>query len=88
LRFASAVDVVPNNPATVNLATLEVVRFINRTSPDGINRYGSRELLPKIIRRLEDVTGLDVKAPGFPDEMVDDEPEEAGYEVTPERGAR
>ena len=52
---------------------------------DGIERYGPRELSPNIIRRLEDATGLDVRAPGFPAEMVDDEPEEAGYEVVPKR---
>lgn len=52
---------------------------------DGIDRYGPRELSPNIIRRLEDATGLDIRAPGFPAEMVDDEPEEPGYEVTPSR---
>lgn len=50
---------------------------------DGIARYGERELSPNIIRRLEDATGLSILAPGFPEEMSDDEPEEAGYEVTP-----
>lgn len=53
---------------------------------DGIDRYGSRELSPNIIRRLEDATGLQVLAEGFPAEMVDDEPEEPGYEVVPTRG--
>ena len=48
---------------------------------DGIKRYGEREYSPNILRRLEDATGLNVTAPGFPAEMVDDEPEEAGYEV-------
>lgn len=48
---------------------------------DGIDRYGLRELSPNIIRRLEDATGLDIRAPGFPPEMTDDEPEEPGYEV-------
>lgn len=48
---------------------------------DGIDRYGPRELSPNIIRRLEDATGLDIRAPGFPPEMTDDEPEEPGYEV-------
>jgi 3-hydroxyisobutyrate dehydrogenase len=50
---------------------------------DGIERYGERELSPNIIRRLEDATGLSILADGFPDELVDDEPEEAGYEVVP-----
>ena len=49
---------------------------------DGIKRYGPRELSPNIIKRLEETTGLDIRAPGFPSEMVDDEPEETGYEVT------
>ncbi|MEM7189621.1 MAG: NAD-binding protein, partial [Pseudomonadota bacterium] len=53
---------------------------------DGEARYGSRELSPNIIRRLEDATGLDITAPGFPPEMLDDEPEEPGYEVIPNRG--
>lgn len=50
---------------------------------DGASRYGAREWSPNIIRRLEDATGLSILAPGFPDEMIDDEPEEAGYEVIP-----
>ena len=48
---------------------------------DGIERYGSRELSPNIIKRLEDATGLDIRAPGFPPEMTDDEPEQAGREI-------
>lgn len=50
---------------------------------DAIARYGERELSPNIIRRLEDATGLDILAPGFPSEMLDDEPEEPGCEVIP-----
>jgi len=50
---------------------------------DGIASCGERELSPNIIRRLEDATGLDIRAPGFPAEMTDDEPEEPGYEVVP-----
>lgn len=48
---------------------------------DGIARYGPRELSPNIIRRLEDATGLDIRAPGFPAKMVDDEPEAPGAEI-------
>lgn len=50
---------------------------------DGIRRYGERAQSDDIIRRLEEATGLDIRAPGFPAEMVDDEPEEPGYEVIP-----
>ncbi|MEL7107185.1 MAG: NAD(P)-dependent oxidoreductase [Pseudomonadota bacterium] len=48
---------------------------------DGADRFGPRAQSDDIIRRLEDPTGLDVTAPGFPAELVDDEPEEPGYEV-------
>jgi 3-hydroxyisobutyrate dehydrogenase len=62
---------------------LELSPLINQIFADGIDRYGPRELSPNIIKRLEDATGLDVTAPGFPPEMVDHEPERAGYEVVP-----
>ena len=48
---------------------------------DGIERYGSRERSPNIIKLLDDATGLDIRSPGFPPEMTDDEPEEAGREI-------
>ncbi|MEM8630842.1 MAG: NAD(P)-dependent oxidoreductase [Pseudomonadota bacterium] len=52
---------------------------------DGIDRYGPGELSPNIIKRLEEATGLDIRAPGFPAEMMDDEPEEPGAEVVVSR---
>lgn len=48
---------------------------------DGIARYGAREFSPNIIKRLEEATGLDVTASGFPATIVDDEPEARGQEV-------
>ncbi len=53
---------------------------------DGQARYGSREWSPNIVRRLEEACGLDVTVPGFPAEIVDDEPEEEGFEVIVRRG--
>ncbi len=35
-----------------------------------------------VIRRLEEQTGLDIRAPGFPPELLDGEPEQPGHEVT------
>ena len=64
---------------------LEMNPLMIKIFQDGIARYGERELSPNIIRRLEDATGLDIRAPGFPPEMTDDEPEEPGYEVIPNR---
>ncbi|MES0882771.1 NAD(P)-dependent oxidoreductase [Roseibium sp. SCP14] len=64
---------------------LELSPLLNRIFEDAVERYGPRELSPNIIRRLEEATGLDVRAPGFPPEMLDDEPEEPGYEVVPKQ---
>ncbi len=50
---------------------------------DGIARYGPRSQSDEIIRRLEEATGLSITAPGFPAELVDDEPEAPGHEVIP-----
>ena len=37
----------------------------------------------RIIERLEDASGLSILADGFPTVLVDDEPEEEGYEIVP-----
>lgn len=69
--------------AEANDVPLEISPLMLEIFNDGIERFGERELSPNIIRRLEEATGLKVSAPGFPAEMVDDEPEESGYEVIP-----
>ena len=61
--------------------SLELAPLLIEIFKDGIARYGEREFSPNIIRRIEEPTGLDVRADGFPDEIIDDEPEEAGYEI-------
>jgi 3-hydroxyisobutyrate dehydrogenase len=48
---------------------------------DGAARYGGGAWSDDIVRRLEEATGLSITAPGFPAELVDDEPEERGAEV-------
>ena len=64
---------------------LEVSPLLRQIFEDGQERFGPREWSPNIIRRLEEPTGLDVRAPGFPAAILDDEPEEPGYEVVPLR---
>ena len=52
---------------------------------DAAARYGPREWSPNVVRRLEEATGTSVLAPGFPAEMIDDEPEVPGREVVVSR---
>ena len=68
-----------------NNVPLEISPLMVDMFKDGIAKYGEREFSPNIIRRLEDQTGLSVLADGFPAEILDDEPEEPGYEVVPNR---
>ncbi len=62
---------------------LELSPLLVSIFEDGIARYGARELSPNIIRRLEEAVGVEIRAPGFPPEMSDDEPEAPGAEIVP-----
>ncbi len=64
---------------------LELSPLFMEIVADAAERYGMREWSPNVIRRLEDATGVEVLAPGFPAEMVDDEPEVVGQEVVVNR---
>ncbi|MBI1416094.1 MAG: NAD-binding protein [Limimaricola sp.] len=64
---------------------LEISPLMVSIFEDGIRRYGPRAQSDRIVERLEEATGLSILAPGFPAEMIDDEPEEPGYEVVPLR---
>ena len=48
---------------------------------DGLKRYGPRVWSSMVVKRLEDDCGEDLRADGFPEYLVDEEPEEPGYEV-------
>lgn len=63
---------------------LELSPQIISIMQDGQARFGARAQSDRIIERLEQATGLSVLADGFPEALVDDEPEEIGYEVRPE----
>ena len=64
---------------------VELSPLIVKIFKQGEADYGSREFSPNIIRRYEEPLGLKVLGTGFPADMVDDEPEEPGYEVVPRR---
>ncbi len=64
---------------------LEISPLLVSIFRDGESRYGGREFSPNIIRRLEEASGVEVLAAGFPAEIVDTEPAEPGYEVVPPR---
>jgi 3-hydroxyisobutyrate dehydrogenase len=64
---------------------LEISPLVLGIFQDGQRRYGPREFSPNIIRRLEDACQVQVMGQGFPAQITDDEPEQAGYEVLSRR---
>jgi 3-hydroxyisobutyrate dehydrogenase len=60
---------------------LEVAPLMLHIFENGLTRYGPQEWSPNIIRRLEEACGVEIRAPGFPPEVVDDESECPGFEV-------
>jgi 3-hydroxyisobutyrate dehydrogenase len=60
---------------------LEISPMVIDIMRDGQEQFGERAQSDRIIERLEKVTGLSILAAGFPENLVDDEPEEIGYEV-------
>ena len=64
---------------------VELSPLIVKIFKEGEAAYGPREFSPNIIRRYEEPLGLKVLGTGFPADMVDDEPEEPGYEVVARR---
>ncbi len=61
--------------------SLELSPLMIEMMTDGQDRFGVRAQSDRMIERLEQATGLSITAPGFPTELVDDEPEERGHEV-------
>jgi 3-hydroxyisobutyrate dehydrogenase len=71
--------------ADIHDVPLEISPMIIEMISDGQKRYGTRAQSDRMIERLEEATGLEIRAPGFPQDLVDEEPEERGYEVVPTR---
>ncbi|MDE0928274.1 MAG: NAD(P)-dependent oxidoreductase [Acidimicrobiales bacterium] len=60
---------------------LELSPLLVQIFEDGRKRYGDDEWSPNIVRRLEEAAGVEVRAPGFPAQMIDDETEAPGVEI-------
>tara|TARA_Y100001970_G_scaffold274035_1_gene373166 strand:- start:9083 stop:10024 length:942 start_codon:yes stop_codon:yes gene_type:complete len=60
---------------------LEISPFILNIFKDANKKYGSRAWSSMVVKRLEDKFKINFRAPNFPEEIVDNEPEEKGYEI-------
>ena len=62
-------------------APLEISPKIVEIFKDGQKKYGSRAWSSMIVKRMEDLNNINFRSNGFPDELIDNEPEEKGYEI-------
>ena len=60
---------------------LEIAPFVLDIFKDAKEKFGSRAWSSMVVKRLEDKYGISFREKGFPDELVDNEPEEKGQEV-------
>ncbi len=70
------------NELSKKLSTpLEISPFVLNIFKDAQRKYGSRAWSSMVVKRLEDKFNTNFRAPGFPEELIDDEKEEKGYEI-------
>ena len=62
-------------------APLEISPKIVEIFKDGQKKFGSRAWSSMIVKRMENRNNINFRANGFPDELIDNEPEEKGYEI-------
>ena len=58
---------------------LEVSPVVFNIFKEGQKKYGSRAWSSMIVKRLEEACNINLRAKGFPAELIDSEPEEKGY---------
>ena len=60
---------------------LEISPLVLDIIKDAKEKYGSRAWSSMVVKRLEDKYETDFRAPGFPEELVDEEEKVKGYEI-------
>ena len=61
--------------------SLEISPLVLDIFKDAHKKYGSRSWSSMVVKRLEDNCKINFRAKGYPDELVDKEKEEKGYEI-------
>ena len=70
-----------NNLSTKCNVPLEISPIILNIFNEGQKKYGSRAWSSMIVKRLEDACNTNLRAEGFPKELIDSEPETKGVEI-------
>ena len=60
---------------------LEISPLVLDIFKDAHKKYGSRSWSSMVVKRLEDNCKINFREKGYPDELIDNEKEEKGYEI-------
>jgi len=60
---------------------LEISPLVLDIFKDAHKKYGSRSWSSMVVKRLEDNCKINFREKGYPDELIDNEPEEKGYAI-------
>ena len=60
---------------------LEIAPFVLNIFKDAKEKFGSRAWSSMVVKRLEDKYNINFREKGFPEELIDTEPEEKGNEI-------
>jgi 3-hydroxyisobutyrate dehydrogenase len=70
-----------NNLAEKLDIPLEISPLVLNIFKDGHKKYGSRAWSSMVVKRMEELNNTSFRAEDFPSELIDNEPEEKGYEI-------
>ena len=69
------------NLSQKNHVPLELSPVVLEIFKDGQKKYGPRVWSSMVVKRLEDACNINLRAKGFPSELIDSEPENKGVEI-------
>ena len=70
-----------NDLSIKNNIPLELSPLVLDIFRDGQKKYGPKAWSSMIVKRLEDACNINLRAEGFPAELIDSEPEEKGHQI-------
>ena len=70
-----------NNLLLKNDIPPEITTLLIKIFKDGKNKFGPKAWSSMIVKRLEDICNINLRESGFPNILIDNEPEVKGVEV-------
>ena len=59
----------------------DISKLINKIFNEGRGKYGDRSFSTSIVKRLEEACNENLRAPGFPSQLKDEESKKKGIEI-------